>query len=187
MDDPSRQRARGIRTIGRLPVPQSDDILLAQWPLPADPGCKRQDVAISSEWRPVSRLRTAHHAAGRSSGDLTSADQLFDSYEHHQQQVIHRLLEAIDAELKHQEPLSLAYEPPAIPLEEVLSALDQAIKLGDLSSTSTDLLRIRALRLGETVARLWALVDLHRSGHITRDELRQKRDLVVGDQEISQD
>ncbi|CAN5857902.1 hypothetical protein BH20CHL4_BH20CHL4_14350 [soil metagenome] len=180
MDQPSRQRARGIRTIGRLSMPQTDDVLLAQWPMPADPGHQHQDVAISNEWRRSSQALIPSSRYAQTAGELADFEHLVTQYEDHQNRVIHRLVETIAAELESGDSLCPAYEPPTIPLESVIAAVDQAVKAGDLSSAAADPIRVRALFLGESVARLWALVDLHRNGHITRSELRQKRDLVVG-------
>jgi len=183
MDQPSRQRARGIRTIGRLSVPQSDDVLLAQWPTPANPEHQRQDAAISSGWhrstQPLMRSSRLSNTA-----EPVDFEFIVAQYEDHQHQVILRLLQAIEAELDSGDSLSLAYEPPSVPLESVLAALDQAVKFEDLSPATADPLRNRALRLGESVARLWALIDLHRGGHIDITELRQKRDSMIANKDI---
>jgi hypothetical protein len=178
MDQTSRHRARGIRTIGRLPSLPSDDLLLAQWPAPAGPAHQRQDIAISSAWsRPALPPTPATRTPG--AGELGNFEYLVAQYEDHQQRVIQRLLETIDAEIDERDTLPLAFDPPPAALDTVLAALDQAIRYGDLSGADVESTRARLLRLGESVARLWALVDLHRSGHITRNELRQKRDLVI--------
>jgi hypothetical protein len=183
MDQPSRQRARGIRTIGRLTMPQSDDVLLAQWPSPADPAQLRRDVAISSAWcRPVPASLPSSRIS-EPAADVPDVQFLLAQYEDHQLIVIRRILETIDAELESRDSLSLAFEPPSISLEVILCALDQAVRHGDLSSEDAGPIRAHALRLGESIARLWALVDLHRSGHISKAELRQKRDLVLGSHE----
>jgi hypothetical protein len=179
MDQTSRQRTRGIRTIGRLSAP-ADDLLLAQWPTPVDLALQRQDIAISSEWRRSSQLA---EPAPRASGaaEIGNFEYLVAQYEDHQQRVIDRLLQTIDAELDGRDPLPLAFDPPSAPLDTVLAALDQAGKYGDLDADSVITIRSRLRRLGESVARLWALVDLHRCGLITCTELRRKRDLVAGD------
>jgi hypothetical protein len=181
MDQTSRQRTRGIRTIGRLSAP-SDDLLLAQWPTPVDPALQRQDIAISSEWRRAPQPPVpASHTPG--AAEIGNFEYLVAQYEDHQQRVIHRLLQTIDAELDERDALPLAFDPPPVPLDTVLAALEQAGKFGDLETDSVTAARAKLLRLGESVARLWALVDLHRCGHITTGELRRKRDLVAGDRD----
>jgi hypothetical protein len=178
MDQTSRHRARGIRTIGRLPALPSDDLLLAQWPAPTGPAYQRQDIAIASEWRRPA-LPPSPAVRAPATGELGNFEYLVAQYEEHQQRVIDRLLQTIDAELAERDALPLAFDPPPAPLDTVLAALDQAVRYGDLSAGDVEAARTRLLRLGESVARLWALVDLHRSGHITQFELRQKRDLVI--------
>jgi hypothetical protein len=177
MDQPSRQRARGIRTIGRLTIPSLDDVLLAQWPSGAMPG-QRQDVAIASEWDAPSSGRSAADA-GQPEQTPASLQRLISRYADQQRAMIHRILEAMDAELERRERLTLPFESPSPALDAIQSELDLASARCLLPPGDIETLRSLAATLGESVARLWALIDLYRAGHITEDELRDRRDLVL--------
>jgi hypothetical protein len=174
MDQQSRRHVRGVRTIGRLSSPQLDDVLLAQWATPVELRRQRQDVAIASEWRLGSPPQAATQAR-RASGDGSAALRLFDQYESHQLRIAKRLLDAIDAELASGELATPVFEPAAIPQEEVLAAIDQARALDDLPASLAGELTVRAIAAAECAARLWALIELYRAGHITAAELRAKR------------
>lgn len=169
MDQHARQRSRGIRTIGKLSSSIEDDILLAQWPQPGRPGLSQQDVAVASEWVPRASAMPSRNF--REQADPVS---LFDAYERHQRCAIDRLLEAISSELSDTAPSPLVFEAPSTSQHDLLRIIRGAESRRELSTPLALELERRVIAAGETVARLWGLIELHRGGMIGKTELETR-------------
>ncbi len=176
MDQHARQRSRGIRTIGRLASSSDDDILLAQWPQPGDTALQRQDVAVASEWAGRSTA-----AAGRSLREQVDPVGLFDAYDRHQRFAIARLLEAIALEMSGESSGTLVFEAPTTSQHDLLSIIRVAKSRREITPTLACELEARTIAAGESVARLWGLVELYRGGMIEKSELHERSESIKRD------
>ena len=173
MDQTARQRARVIRTIGRLSTANVDDVLLAQWPTSIFLSRPQNDVAISSEWSTTitPSLKSASPGAGTVQEDFLKQ---CNAYEDHQTRVADRILRSIHDLLDGKQSGPTVHEPPPVSLEALLDEIDRSLP-NDRPSAE---LRIRLAMLAEQVARLSAIAELHRAGLLTTQELRTKSDQI---------
>jgi hypothetical protein len=177
MDEAPRTRSRSIRALGRLAPPKVEDVLLAQWAgCPSDKALL-DDIALSTEWagKPESPaaflnaapLPAAHHKA------------TLKAFENHLSESIKRLLETIDADINGGQRLPLSYEAPPVSKAEALNSITALSIAGEMTVRRAGNRRKKLNALSEASARLWALADLFRSGHITVEELCRKRDEIA--------
>ncbi|CAN5643100.1 hypothetical protein BH23CHL5_BH23CHL5_11090 [soil metagenome] len=173
MDQTSRQRARVIRTIGRLSTTNVDDVLLAQWPTTISSSKPQNDVAISSEWPTTitPSLRPVSPGEGLAQEDFLKQ---CNAYEEHQTRVADRILQSIHDLLDGKQSGPTVHEPPPVSLEALLDEIDRSLP-NDRRSAE---LRTRLAMLAEQVARLSAIAELHRAGLLTVQELRKKSDQI---------
>ncbi len=173
MDQPSRQRTRVIRTIGRITTTNVDDVLLAQWPTTIATDNRKNDVAISSAWAPaiMPSLRALSPGHAFDQGDLLSQCK---AYEAHQIRVVDRVRQSINDLLDGKQSGPTVHEPPPIALESLLEEMDRSLP----NDRQTAELRTRLAMLAEQVARLSAIAELHRAGLISTQELREKSDQI---------
>ncbi|MCA9859841.1 MAG: hypothetical protein KC438_08970 [Thermomicrobiales bacterium] len=178
MDEAPRTRSRSIRALGRLAPPKVEDVLLAQWAgCPSDKAFL-DDIALSTDWKgqPESpaafleskQLPAAHHKAA------------LNAFESHLSASVRRLMEAIDADVNGYQQLPLAYEAPPVSKDVAFDAITALSIAGEMTVRRAGNRRKKLTALSEASARLWAVADLFRSGHITVEELCRKRDEIVG-------